>query len=118
MVPVERHPVCRTIAHTIPYLADNTSGDEEGPGFKSISADGHYGEFLDAIRGEGPVHASTHSRCFSDVEYLIPQMEGILVGVVAQRACGVVAWDGASQTFDRADANALVRPFIRKGFEF
>ena len=118
VIPVEQHQACQSIAHTIPYLASNTSGDEEGPGFKSISADGHYDEFLDAIRGEGPIHASTHSRCFSDVEYSIPQMEGILVGVVAQRVGGTVAWNSASQTFDRADANALVRPFIRKGFEF
>ena len=54
-------------------------------GAAALSADGHYIEFLTAIRGEGPVYTQTHSRAFSDVEYSIPQMEGILVGCIAQR---------------------------------
>ena len=45
-------------------------------------------------------------------------MEGILVGVTAQRVGGVIAWDSKSQSFDRADANAFIKPYIRKGFEF
>ena len=84
----------------------------------AVSADGHYIEFLDAIRGEGPVFAETGSRAYSDIDYAVPQMEGILVGVVAQRIGGVLAWDSASQRFDRTDANNLIRPYIRRGFEF
>ena len=87
-------------------------------GAAAVSADGHYIEFLDAIRGEGPVFAETGSRAYSDIDYAVPQMEGILVGVVAQRIGGVLAWDSASQRFDRTDANNLIRPYIRRGFEF
>ena len=82
-------------------------------------AEGHYLEFLRAIRGEGPIHAQTHSRCFSDIEYCIPQMEGILVGCIAQQVPGKLAWDCKAQKFLGNDAaNALVKPYIREGFAF
>ena len=83
-------------------------------------AEGHYEEFLHAILGEGPIYAQTHSRCFSDIEYCIPQMEGILVGCIAQQVPGEpLIWDAATQSFgDNVAANRLVRPFIRRGFEF
>ena len=45
-------------------------------------------------------------------------MEGLLVGCVAQRVPGRISWDSASQSFDNAAANELVKPYIRKGFEF
>ena len=67
----------------------------------------------------GPVIEQTHSRCFSDIEYCVPQMEGILVGCVAQRIPGrKLAWDAATRKFDFGPANALVDPPARKGFEF
>jgi len=79
----------------------------------------HYLEFVNAIRGVGPYYEQTHSRCFSDIEYCVPQMEGILVGCVAQRVPGKkLRWDSAAQTFDNATANEFVKPSIRKGFEF
>jgi hypothetical protein len=82
-------------------------------------AQGHYIEFLDAIEGKGPYYEQTHSRCFSDVEYCVPQMEGILVGCVAQRLPGKkLNWNSAKQSFDLAAANAFVKPFIRDGFGF
>ena len=81
-------------------------------------ANGHYIEFLDAIRGEGEFYSQVNSRCFSDVEFCVPQMEGILVGCVAQRVGGKIAWDSSKLLFDRADANECVKPFIRKGWEF
>ena len=81
-------------------------------------AEGHYGEFIHAIFGEGNMYEQTHSRCFSDIEYCIPQMEGILVGCIAQRVPGKLNWNSCKQSFDNAAANALVRPFIRKGWEF
>ena len=83
-----------------------------------MSADGHYAEFLDAIRGDGVVYDDTHSRCFSDVDASIPIMESVLVGVMSQRVAGRLAWDSAAQRFDSEAANALMRPYIRKGFEF
>ncbi len=78
----------------------------------------HYLEFVNAIRGVGPYYEQTHSRCFADVEYCVPQMEGILVGCMAQRVPGKLKWDAATQTFDNKVANAFVKPFIRKGWEF
>ena len=42
-----------------------------------------------------------------------------LVGCVAQQVPGKLVWDAAAQSFGaNAAANALVRPFIRKGWEF
>ena len=82
-------------------------------------AEGHYTEFIHAIRGEGNYYEQTHSRCFADIEYCIPQMEGILVGCIAQQVLGKLVWDAATQSFaGNAAANALVRPYIRKGWEF
>jgi len=45
-------------------------------------------------------------------------MEGILVGCVAQQVAGKLRWNAATQSFDNKDANALVKPYIRKGWEF
>ena len=119
-VDVFKHPACTEadIAREVPFCAGSsafTGGSSvEMKGF----AEGHYLEFLRAIRGEGPVYAQTHSRCFSDIEYCIPQMEGILVGVIAQQVPGKLKWDSAAQKFDVAAANDLVKPYIRKGWEF
>ena len=87
-------------------------------GAAAVSADGHYVEFLDAINGVGPVFGDTNSRCFADVAYSVPLMEGILCGCVAQRVPGLLKWDAASRQFDVAAANDLLRPYVRKGFEF
>ena len=89
-----------------------------GAGAVAVSADGHYVEFLDAIRGVGVVYDDTHSRCFSDVDASIPIMESVLVGVMSQRVPGCLAWDSRRQAFDNAEANALMRPYVRRGFEF
>ena len=89
-----------------------------GAGVAASDNDGHYTEFLNAINGEGPVYAETGSRAFSDVDFSIPMMEGILCGVVAQQVPGVLKWCPCKQRFDNAQANALVKPFIRDGFEF
>ena len=62
--------------------------------------------------------AETHSRCYADVEYSIPLMEGILVGTVAQQVPGKLKWCTKRQMFDCDAANALVQPVIRHGFEF
>jgi len=64
------------------------------------------------------VYDDTHSRCFSDVDASIPIMESVLVGVMSQRVPGVLAWNSCHQRFDNAAANDLMRPYIRKGFEF
>lgn len=53
------------------------------------------------------------------LRYSIPIMESILVGTVAQQVPGnVLRWDSAAQRFDCDVANTLVKPVIRRGFEF
>ncbi len=117
-VDVFKHEAAKAVARKIPFCEGSVAVAGESTVEMKGFAEGHYIEFLNAIRGIGPVYAQTHSRCFSDIEYCIPQMEGILVGCVAQRVAGKLAWDATTQTFDNADANALVRPYIRKGWEF
>jgi len=74
---------------------------------------------VEAVRGIGPTFAATHSRCYGDTEHSIPLMEGMLVACAAQQLPGqTLAWDSAAQKFDVAAANALVKPYIRKGWAF
>ena len=118
-VDVFEHEQAKTVARVIPFCAGSAAAVGESTVEMKGFAEGHYGEFLRAIRGEGPVYEQTHSRCFSDIEYCIPQMEGILVGVVAQQVPGKLRWDSAKQAFaGNAAANALLKPYIRKGWEF
>ena len=85
----------------------------------AMAAEGHYFEFLDAINGTSPIYRQVASRCYSDVDYSIPIMESILVGTVAQQVAGTkLNWNSATQLFDVEAANTLVKPAIRRGFEF
>ena len=116
---VKDHAACKVIPVRIPRRTDAAAGGmDKSSGAAALAADGHYIEFLDAINGKGPVFGCTHSRCFSDVDYSIPMMESILVGTVAQQVPGKLAWCAKKQSFDNADANALIKPVIRRGFEF
>lgn len=121
VVNVKDHPACQKIPHTIPYRGDSVAGKAFASGAAAVSADGQYIEFLEAINGDGPIFRETNSRCYSDVDYSVPIMESILVGVAAQRvgkAGTVLNWDSAAQRFDNAVANSFIKPHIRKGFEF
>ena len=40
------------------------------------------------------------------------------MGTVAQQVPGKLKWCTKSQSFDNAAANTLIKPAIRKGFEF
>ena len=107
------------VPRSIPFVAGSAAAAGGSTVEMKGFAEGHYTEFLHAIRGEGNYYEQTHSRCFSDIEYSVPQMEGILVGCIAQQIPGKLVWDAASQSFgSNAAANALVKPFIRKGWEF
>ena len=119
-VDIFAHEAAKAVPRVIPFCIGSSA---EAVGGSTVAmkgfAEGHYGEFVNAIRGEGNYYEQTHSRCFSDIEYCIPQMEGILVGCVAQQVAGKLVWDSATQSFgSNAAANALVKPYIRKGFEF
>jgi len=116
---IMQHEKAKLVARSIPFRSDSAAGSGKSTVEMSGFANGHYIEFLDAIRGEGNYYEQTHSRCFADIEYCIPQMEGILVGCVAQQVPGKLEWCPCKQAFkDNAAANALVKPFIRKGWEF
>ena len=118
-VDIFQHEAAKAVARSIPFCRDTS--DVPGTTTKRMKdlGIGHYFEFIDAVRGVGPVIEQTHSRCFSDIEYCVPQMEGILVGCVAQRIPGRnLAWDAAAQKFDCESANALVSPPARKGWAF
>ena len=116
---VFKHEAAKAVARSIPFRKDSAAAAGKSTVEMKGFANGHYIEFLDAINGVGSVYEQTHSRCFSDIEYCIPQMEGILVGCVAQQLPGKkLKWCSKSQKFDLDAANALVKPNIRKGFEF
>ena len=119
-VDIFQHEAAKVVARSIPFCVGSAASVAGGKSTVEMKgfAEGHYGEFVNAIRGVGPWYEQTHSRCFADIEYCIPQMEGILVGCVAQQVEGKIAWDSATQSFDNAQANALVKPYIRKGWEF
>jgi len=118
-VDVFKHELAKAVERRIPYCGvASSAGDGKASVEMKGFGGGHYIEFLQAIRGEGTVYEQTHSRCFSDIEYCIPQMECVLVGCVAQQVAGKLAWNSASQRFDVAAANDLICPYIRKGFEF
>ena len=117
-VDIFQHPAAKAVARSIAFRSEAQAAVGKSTVEMKGFGLGQYMEFLDAIRGEGPVHEQTHSRCFSDIEYSIPQMEGILVGCIAQQVPGKLNWCAKTQTFDNTAANALVRPFIRQGFEF
>ena len=117
-IDVFHHEAAKAVARRIPFRSEASAALGKSSVQMSGFGTGQYIEFLDAINGTGSVYDQTHSRCFSDVEYSIPQMEGILVGCIAQRVPGKLSWCSKKQCFDNEAANALVRPYIRKGFEF
>ena len=119
-VDIFKHEASMSVPRSIPFCGG--SGETEG-GKSTVEMRGmgeaHYIEFLTAIRGEGPVYEQTGSRCFSDVEYCVPQMEGILVGCVAQRLPGkALVWNSETQSFGDEAADSFVKPYIREGYAF
>ena len=110
----KEHEACSEAA-VAPYIPRRKGTTE------NIGKDTNYeqvAELCEAIKGEGEVFRDTNSRCFSDVDYAVPIMEGMLVGCIAQKVPGEIKWDSASQSFDSREANAMVRPYIRSGWEF
>jgi predicted dehydrogenase len=72
-----------------------------------------YLEFVNAIKG-------TETN-YCDVDHSVPMMEGMLVGCIAQQVPGKLVWNSRLQAFTRGNivaANALLKPYIRRGFEF
>ena len=118
-VDIFTHEAAKVVARSIPFRTDSAAAAGKSTVEMKGFANGHYVEFVDAVLGKGPYYEQTHSRCFADVEYCVPQMEGILVGCVAQRLPGKkLKWNSCKQSFDVMAANEFVTPYIRKGFEF
>ena len=117
-VDVFHHEAAKAVARRIPFRSEASAALGKSSVQMSGFGTGQYIEFLDAINGTGSVYDQTHSRCFSDVEYSIPQMEGILVGCIAQRVPGKLSWCSKKQRFDNEAANALVKPYLRAGFAY
>ena len=114
------HEKAKAVSRSISFVADGSAAnvDKSTVEMKGF-AEGHYTEFLHAINSKGNYYDQTHSRCFSDIEYAIPQMEGILVGCIAQQVPGKIVWDAVARSFVKNDAaNALVKPYIRDGWKF
>ena len=117
-VDVFQHEGAKAVKRSIPFRTEASAALGKSSVQMSGFGQGQYIEFMQAINGQGKIYEQTNSRCFSDIEYSIPQTEGILVGCVAQRVAGKLNWCSCSQKFDSKEANAFVRPYIRKGFEF
>ena len=119
-VDVFQHEGAKAVKRSIPFRTEASAALGKSSVQMSGFGQGQYIEFMQAINGQGKIYEQTNSRCFSDIEYSIPQMEGILVGCIAQRmGTGTkLDWCSKSQSFGNKAADALVRPYIRKGFEF
>ncbi|MBO7721328.1 MAG: Gfo/Idh/MocA family oxidoreductase [Kiritimatiellae bacterium] len=114
-----QHEAAKAVPRSIQFRSDVAAGQADGPGAAAVSADGHYVEFLDAILGIGPVYRETQSRCYADVDFSVPIMEGIIAGCIAQQVPNKLVWDSAAQRFTNSpEANELLKPYIRKGYEF
>ena len=109
----KEHEACRESV-VAPYLprVKATTTDLYGDTDKA-----HIGELCSAIRGDGEKFPDG-GRCFSGIDYATSILEGMLVGCLSQRLNRRLEWDAAKRTFDDADANALIKPYVRKGWEF
>jgi len=75
------------------------------------NTNGQYIEFVEACKG--------NDICFSDVDHSVPMLESMLVGCIAQQVPGKLEWSSRKQQFtNNQAANALVKPYIRPGWEF
>ena len=69
----------------------------------------HHWEFAEAIRGG--------ARPFSDIDHSVPLTEAVLLGCIAQRVPGKLAWNQAKGRFEDSEvANLLLKPHVRHGW--
>ena len=92
-VDAERHAACEAVPVKLPRAKSQQH------------------EFLDAAR-EG-------KRPYSDIDAVSPLMEGVLLGCVAQRVAGRLAWNSRKgRITNNPEANGLVAPVLRAGWSF
>ena len=73
---------------------------------------GQQQELVNAVLGVDNI------KCYSDVDHSVPMLESMLVGCIAQQIEGQLTWNSKKQTFKNKDADALLKPYIRKGWEY
>ena len=91
---ITKHEACADIPVTLPRVKDQNQRRE----------------FVDACFGL--------TRTSSDTRHSVPLVESMLVGCMAQRIPGKISWDASKGFSDNAQANALIKPFIRPGWEY
>lgn len=86
------HPATRDLPVTLPRVKN------------------HHWEFAEAVRGG--------AKPFSHIDHSVPLTEAVLLGCIAQRVPGKLAWDAAGRRFANSEeANALLVPYVRRGWE-
>ncbi len=70
----------------------------------------HHWEFAEAIRGG--------AKPFSHIDHSVPLTEAVLLGCISQRIAGELKWDAKACRFtNSAEANKLIKPYIREGWQ-
>jgi hypothetical protein len=94
MRALSKHDACAAVPVTLPRVKDQNQR----------------GQFVDACLGL--------TQTSSDIDHSVPLVESMLVGCLAQRIPGKISWNAATCLSDSAQANALLKPAVRSGWEF
>ena len=94
MKSITKHEACEAIPITLPRAKDQNQRRE----------------FVEACFGQ--------TRASSDIDHSVPLVESMLVGCLAQRIPGKIKWNASKCISDNAQANALIKPYIRAGWEY
>jgi hypothetical protein len=94
MKAILKHEACAAVPVTLPRVKDQNQRRQ----------------FVDACFGL--------TRTSSDTDHSVPLVESMLVGCMAQRIPGKINWDADACLSDNAQANALIKPVIRPGWEY
>ncbi|MGJ8653102.1 MAG: Gfo/Idh/MocA family protein [Opitutaceae bacterium] len=81
--------------------------DEKYPRIKN----GPFGEWIDAIKGDGPEPGA-------NFDFASPFTETMLLGVLAARFGGRIEWDPQRGVTNRPELNTYIREPVRKGWEY
>jgi hypothetical protein len=70
----------------------------------------HHWEFAESIRGG--------AKPFSHIDHSVPLTEMVLLGCISQQVVGELKWDASACRFTNSkEANALLKPYIREGWQ-
>jgi predicted dehydrogenase len=94
MKSIAKHEACAAVPVTLPRAKDQNQRRE----------------FVDACFGL--------TKTTSGIDHSVPLVESMLVGCLAQRVPGRIAWDASKGLSDNAQANAFIKPFIRQGWAY